>query len=181
MKVANRIIGLAVLVMAQLAQAQLGVGENTKLTAGGLASFGYAGDYGDAIPSSHGLNFGLDGKLSGYYYNPNFISFSATPYYNQSRSDSSSQSITGASGIDGTVNFFTGSNFAGSVTYRHDSGSPCTCGLGVLKEAAIARSLAPTRRPIPARAGSMCTRPTRFPASASTLISIPPPWTRKIG
>jgi hypothetical protein len=129
MKVANRIIGLAVLVMAQLAQAQLGVGENTKLTAGGLASFGYAGDYGDAIPSSHGLNFGLDGKLSGYYYNPNFISFSATPYYNQSRSDSSSQSITGASGIDGTVNFFTGSNFPGSVTYRYDRDSTGTFGL----------------------------------------------------
>ena len=129
MKVANRIIGLAVLVMAQLAQAQLGVGENTKLTAGGLASFGYAGDYGDAMPSSHGLNFGLDGKLSGYYYNPNFISFSATPYYNQSRSDSSSQSITGASGIDGTVNFFTGSNFPGSVTYRYDRDSTGTFGL----------------------------------------------------
>ena len=129
MKVANRIIGLAALVMAQLAQAQLAVGENTKLTAGGLASFGYAGDYGDAIPSSHGLNFGLDGKLSGYYYNPNFISFSATPYYNQSRSDSSYQSITGASGIDGTANFFTGSNFPGSVTYRYDRNSTGTFGL----------------------------------------------------
>ena len=63
-------LGLAVLAFAQLAsaqQSQLSVGENTKMTAGGLFTFGYAGDYGDAIPSSHGLNFGVDGKLDGYY------------------------------------------------------------------------------------------------------------------
>ncbi|HYW37647.1 MAG TPA: hypothetical protein VE957_06000 [Terriglobales bacterium] len=131
MKVANRIIGLAVLLLmtAQLGQAQLGVGENTKLNAGGLVSFGYAGDYGDAIPSSHGLNIGVDGKLSGYYYNPNFISFTATPYYNESRADSSYQSLTGASGIDGTANFFTGSNFPGSVSYRYDRNSTGQFGL----------------------------------------------------
>jgi len=81
MKVTNRIIALTVLVMAQLAaaQQQLSVGENTKLNAGALFTFGYAGDYGDAIPSDHGLNLGVDGKLSGSYYNPNFISFTATP------------------------------------------------------------------------------------------------------
>jgi hypothetical protein len=129
MKVANCIIGLAVLAMAQLAQAQLGVGENTKITAGGLFSFGYSGDYGDAIPSDHGLTFGLDGKLSGYYYNPSFISFTATPYWNQSRDDSSYQSLTGASGVSATANFFTGSHFPGSVTYRYDANSTGTFGL----------------------------------------------------
>lgn len=138
MKVARRIIGIAVLVMAEIMLGQfmvaqappaLTLGENTKLNAGGLVSFGYAGDYGDAIPSDHGLTFGVDGKLSGYYYNPNFISFSATPYYNQSRSDSSYQSLTGASGIDGTANFFTGSNFPGAVSYHYDRNSSGTFGL----------------------------------------------------
>jgi len=134
MAVAKRIIGMAVLMMAQLTLAQvapsaLSLGENTKMNAGGMFTFGYAGDYGDAIPSSHGLNWGLDGKLSGYYYNPNFLSFSATPYYNQSRADSSYQSLTGASGIDGTANFFTGSNFPGSVTYRYDRNTSGTFGL----------------------------------------------------
>jgi hypothetical protein len=129
MRVAKHIIGLAVLVMAQLAQAQLGIGENTKLNAGGLLSFGYAGDYGDQIPSNHGVNWGLDGKLSGSYYNPNFLSFTATPYYNQSRADSTYQSLTGASGVSGTANFFTGSNFPGSVTYRYDANSTGTFGL----------------------------------------------------
>jgi hypothetical protein len=132
MKVANRIIGLAVLVMAQLAaaqQQQLSVGENTKLNAGALFTFGYAGAYGDEIPSNHGLDFGVDGKLSGSYYNPNFLSFTAHPYYNQSRADSDYQSITGASGIDATANFFTGSNFPGSVNYRYDANSTGTFGL----------------------------------------------------
>ena len=132
MKVANRIIGLAGLVMAQLAaaqQQQLSVGENTKLNAGALFTFGYAGAYGDEIPSNHGLDFGVDGKLSGSYYNPNFLSFTAHPYYNQSRADSDYQSITGASGIDATANFFTGSNFPGSVNYRYDANSTGTFGL----------------------------------------------------
>ncbi len=136
MKVANRILGLVILVlvpmMAHLAtaqQSQLSVGENTKLNAGGLFTFGYGGDYGDGIPSSHGLDIGASGKLSGSYYNPNFLSFSATPYYNQSRADSNYQSITGASGIDGTANFFTGSNFPGAVNYHYDHNSTGTFGL----------------------------------------------------
>ena len=148
MRVARRIIGMAGLAMERIilvgiatvllttapvmvaqAPSALTLGENTKMNAGGLVSFGYAGDYGDAIPSDHGLTAGLDGKLSGYYYNPNFLNFSATPYYNQSRSDSSYQSLTGASGIDGTANFFTGSNFPGSVSYHYDRNSSGTFGL----------------------------------------------------
>jgi len=136
MSVAKCIIGLAVLVMAQFAYAQnqnqtpeLSIGENTKISAGGLFTFGYDGNYGNEIPSAHGLTWGLDGKLSGYYYNPNFLSFSATPYYNQSRSDSTYQSLTGASGIDTTANFFTGSHFPGSVSYHYDRNSSGTFGL----------------------------------------------------
>src|SRR5579864_5642497 len=136
MSLAKRIIGLAVLAMAQFAYAQnqnqtpeLSIGENTKISAGGLFTFGYSGNYGDVIPSAHGLTWGLDGKLSGYYYNPNFLSFTATPYYNQSRSDSTYQSLTGASGIDTTANFFTGSHFPGSVSYHYDRNSSGTFGL----------------------------------------------------
>jgi hypothetical protein len=133
MGVVKRILGLAMLVIAQFAYAQgppaLTVGENTKLNAGGLFTFGYSGDYGDAIPSSHGLNAGASGQLSGYYYNPNFLSFSATPYYNQSRNDSTSQSLTDASGVDGVANFFSGSKFPGSVGYHYDRNSSGTFGL----------------------------------------------------
>ncbi len=138
MKVANRIIGLVVLVMGQLVYGQnqpqsqspeLSIGENTKLSAGGLFTFGYSGDYGDVVSSQHGLTFGVDGRLSGYYYNPKFISFTATPYYNQSRNNSSYQSLTGATGISSNVDFFTGSHFPGSVSYRYDRNSSGTFGL----------------------------------------------------
>ena len=133
MTVAKRIIGLAVLVIAQLTFAQnnegISIGENTHLKAGGLLSFGYAGDYGNEFPSSHGFNGGIDGKLSGYYYNPNFLSFEATPYYNQSRNNSSFQSLTGASGVATSANFFTGSHFPGSVAYHYDHNSTGTFGL----------------------------------------------------
>ena len=134
MKVANRIIALTVLVMAQLATAQqqpqqLSIGENTKLNAGALFAFGYNGAYGDQVWSNHGLNFGLDGEISGSYYNPRFLSFTAHPYYNQSRANSSYQSITGASGGNATANFFTGSNFPGSFSYHYNTNSTGTFGL----------------------------------------------------
>ncbi len=133
MKVAKLIIGGVVLMMAQLAIGQqspsIALGENTKLSAGGLFTFGYQGDYGDAVPSDHGLDLGFDGKVAGSYYNPNFLSFTAHPYYDQSRADSSYQSITGASGVDGSANFFTGSNFPGSVSFNYDRNSTGTLGL----------------------------------------------------
>lgn len=137
MKVANCIIGIAALVMVQLVCAQspqapsheVSIGENTKLSAGGLFTFGYTGGYGDVIPSDHSLTFGLDGQVSGYYYNPNFLSFSATPYYNQSRANSSYQSLTKATGINTSANFFTGSHFPGSVSYHYDRNASGTLGL----------------------------------------------------
>jgi hypothetical protein len=137
MKVANYIIAITLFVMVQVAaaqqpqqpQQQLAIGENTKLNAGGLFTVGYQGAYGDAIPSNHGMDFGFDGKVNGYYYNPNFISFTATPYYDQSRANSDYQSITGASGVAGTANFFTGSHFPGGFSYHYDKNSSGTLGL----------------------------------------------------
>ena len=95
----------------------------------GLVTAGYAGDYGNEIPSSHGLNFGGSAQLSGSYYNPNFINFSVTPYYNQSRADSSFQSLTDATGVDATANFFTGSHFPGFASYNYTRNSTGTLGL----------------------------------------------------
>jgi len=138
MKATKYIIGLLLLMTAELVSAQsqpqsqtpeLSIGENTKLTAGGLFTFGYTGDYGDVLPSQHSLTFGADGRISGYYYNPNFISFTASPYYNQSRDNSSYQSLTGASGISSTVDLFKGSHFPGSVSYRYDRNSSGNFGL----------------------------------------------------
>jgi hypothetical protein len=119
--------------MAQLAAAQqqqpLSIGENTKLDAGGQFTFGYNGAYGTDAPSNHGLNLGFDGAINGFYYNPNFISFTAHPYYDQSRANSDFQSVTGASGVTSTANFFSGSHFPGAVNYNYSDNSSGTFGL----------------------------------------------------
>ena len=120
---------LVIIAMAHIAQAQVTIGDNTKMNAGGLFSFGYAGDYGNQIQSSHGLQFGASGDLSGYYYSPSFLNFTVNPYYNQSKADSSFESLTNASGVAANANFFTGSHFPGSVSYRYDYDSTGTLGL----------------------------------------------------
>jgi len=132
MKIKTGILGLlilALLVMAPTACAQMTVGENTKLNAGGLFTMGYSGDYGDQVPSSHGVDLGFNGTINGSYYNPNFLNFSITPYYNRSQANSDYQSITGASGVTGTANFFAGSHFPGTISYHHDDNSTGTFGL----------------------------------------------------
>jgi hypothetical protein len=105
------------------------IGDNTHLSGGGTATVGYAGDYGNETQSSHGLNFGFGGGFDGYYYNPNFINFNITPYYNQSKADSNYQSLTNASGVAASANIFTGSRFPGSVSYHYDYNSTGTLGL----------------------------------------------------
>jgi hypothetical protein len=123
------VIGLLLLVMIPLASAQLKVGDEVQMKADALFTAGYSGAYGDTMQSSHGLDFGLNGTVSGSYYNPNFLSFNLTPYYNQSQANSTYQSLTGASGVSGNVNLFTGSHFPGSVSYRDDYNSTGTFGL----------------------------------------------------
>lgn len=111
------------------ASAQVTVGDNLEMNASGLLTAGYNGSYGDLIQSQHGLNFGLDGTITGSYYNPNFLNFNITPYYNQSHFNSNSQSLTSSSGVNATVNLFTGSHFPGSVSYRYDRNSTGNFGL----------------------------------------------------
>jgi hypothetical protein len=126
-------VWFGVLALAQLAFAQgtqgAQIGDNTHLNAGALLTVGYSGASGDNIQSNHGLTFGATGTVSGYYYNPNFVNFNVTPYYNQSKADSDFQSLTNASGVAATANFFTGSHFPGSVSYRYDYNSTGTFGL----------------------------------------------------
>lgn len=107
--------GLMVLALPLGAQIQLG--DNLNLNANGNVSVGYNDIWGNDIDSSHGVNWGGDGTLAGYYYNPNFIAFTANPYYNQNSSNSTIQSISNASGVTLSSNIFGGSHFPGSVNY----------------------------------------------------------------
>ncbi len=83
----------------------------------GQVSAGYTADYGNQIPSDHGITAGGNGTLNGFYYNPNFLSFQISPYYNQSRTNSTSSSIADSSGLVASASLFSGSNFPGSVSF----------------------------------------------------------------
>ena len=120
---------LLFLLFAQGAKAQVTVGDNLSMNLNGLLTGGYVGNYGNQIESNHNLEFGGSAQLNGSYYNPNFINFNVDPYYNQSRANSSFQSLTDSSGVTANANFFTGSQFPGYVSYNYARNSTGTFGL----------------------------------------------------
>ena len=120
---------LLFLLMVQGAHAQVQVGDDLRMNAGGLITAGYAANYGDQVQSSHGLDLGANGQLNGSYFNPNFLSFSITPYYNQSRANSNFRSLTNSSGVEADANLFSGSRFPGYVSYHYAHDSNGTFGL----------------------------------------------------
>jgi len=112
-----RVLVAAVALAGAVASAQLKVGDNVDLSANGTISAGYTGNYGSDVQSSHGLTLGGTGTITGDYYDPRFLSFSVSPYFNQSRSNSDLQSITNATGVSASASIFNGSHFPGSVFY----------------------------------------------------------------
>jgi hypothetical protein len=99
------------------AAAQLQVGNELNLKANGNLFFGYSGTDSNDSGSSHGLAAGGAGNLSGSYYDPNFLNFTLSPYYDQSRSNSDYQSISNASGFNFGSSIFGGSPFPGSISF----------------------------------------------------------------
>lgn len=107
---------LGIVLLALPAVAQLEVKGFSNQLSGTLAS-GYTGSYGNQIGSDHSLSVGGTGTLSGFYYNPNFVSYNISPYLNQARDNSAYQSISNASGVNVDSSIFSGSNFPGSVNF----------------------------------------------------------------
>jgi len=97
--------------------AQVSIGDDVSLTGNGTISAGYNDSYGNQIESSHSLGIGGTAAVNGFYYDPNFLSFSVDPYYNQSRNNSNFASITNASGVTLSSAIFSGSHFPGSINY----------------------------------------------------------------
>jgi hypothetical protein len=105
------------LALAWPAEGQIQVGDNLNMNLNGIMSAGYNGVYGDPIQSSHGLNVGGNGTLSGFYYNPNFLSFNLSPYYNQARQNSDFRSLFNTGGVNFSSSIFAGSHFPGSIGF----------------------------------------------------------------
>ncbi len=97
--------------------AQLEVGNSASINLTGDLGFGYTGSYGNTSSSSHSTAVNGDATLTGYYYNPKFISFYATPLYNRSQANSGDQSITNSTSINAGASIFSGSHFPGSISY----------------------------------------------------------------
>jgi hypothetical protein len=115
-RVARVVAAGLLLCWARAAAAQVQAGD-LNMNLSGVVSGGYSADYGNQTPSDHSLNFGGTASLAGYFYDPNFLSFTLTPYLNQSRADSNYQSISDASGLNFSSGIFSGSNYPGSVNY----------------------------------------------------------------
>jgi len=96
--------------------AQVKTGELTSSLSGNIAP-GYTADYGNMTGSEHSWALGGQATYAGSFYNPKFLTVNATVFLNQSRANSDYQSISNASGVNITSNFFGGSHFPGSVTY----------------------------------------------------------------
>jgi hypothetical protein len=96
--------------------AQLKVGE-TSSRLSGLISPGYTADFSNVAGSDHTWTIGGTLNYSGSFYNPNFLSFDASLFLNQSRANSDYQSISNASGGTGSATFFGGSHFPGTISY----------------------------------------------------------------
>ena len=96
--------------------AQVKLGELSSHLTGTIAP-GYNANYGNMTSSDHSWALGGDATLSGFFHSPNFVSYNAAVYVNQSRANSDYQSISDATGINLTANIFGGSRFPGSVNY----------------------------------------------------------------
>jgi hypothetical protein len=110
------ILAVFLLALAPRASGQVSAGE-AKLNLNGTVSLGYTDNYSNLTGSDHGIAGGATADVSGAYFNPNFLSFDIQPFYNQSRDNSSSQSITAASGVNASAKVFGGSSFPGSISY----------------------------------------------------------------
>ena len=105
------VIGFAVGASAQVNAGEASMNLNANLSAG------YNDDYSNFGASDHGIGFGGTANLFGSYHNPNFLSFQVQPFYDQSRDNSTYQSLTSASGVSASTQLFTGTHYGGSISY----------------------------------------------------------------
>ena len=118
---------LGVLVVTT-ARAQVKSGD-ASMNMSGTVSLGYSEDTTNLSGSDHSFVGAGTADMTGSYYNPNFLSFDVQPFYNQSRLNSTFQSLTAASGVNANVKLFSGSDFPGSISYSRTYNSTGSFGI----------------------------------------------------
>jgi len=112
------ILAIFMLALAPRVSAQVNAGE-INMNLNGSVSVGYSDDYSNVAGSDHGIAGAGEANFFGSYYNPNFLSFEVQPFYNQSRLNSTYQSLTASSGVNASARIFGGSQFPGSISYSN--------------------------------------------------------------
>jgi hypothetical protein len=115
-KKTSLILAVLIFALAPCAIAQVSAGE-TNLRLNATASAGYSDDWSNNAGSDHSIVGAGQADLSGFYYNPNFLSFDIQPFYDESKLNSTFQSLTSASGVSASAKIFGGSHFPGSISY----------------------------------------------------------------
>ena len=110
-------LALAVLVLLVPARAQVNMGEAAMNLSGDV---GFAMDHLISEPTQTEWGLALDANLTGFYYNPKFLSFRVSPYYNTNRLNAVSNSIFSTKGISASGDLFSGSHTPINVTYQRD-------------------------------------------------------------
>jgi len=108
------------------AQTEMG-GLNMRLN--GNLGMGYDGSMEALGASSHSTNINGNGFFNGYYYNPNFLSFSAQPTYGRSQDNAESQGIFDGGGVTASANIFAGSHFPGTFSFSDNKNSTGAFGI----------------------------------------------------
>ena len=118
------IVAAGWLVLAAVASGQVNITENTAVNLSGNMTFGYNGLFSEV--TSNQLVFGGNADLTGYYYDPKFLSFRFSPYYNQQRVNSDYNSVFSGKGFAGSASLFGGSHTPVEVSYSRDWNSEGT-------------------------------------------------------
>jgi len=123
---AIRLVLMVLLLQAMPAAAQYQFGDTQLSKFNGILGAGYSGAFGNEQTSSHELGLNGSASLAGFYYNPDFLSFSVTPYYAENRANSDYRSVDNSSGVAFSSAIFSGSHFPGAVSYTRDYNSSGT-------------------------------------------------------
>ena len=91
-----------------------------QLAMDGDASVGYNASFGNQIAGTHNFDFGGSANLKGFYFDPKFLSFQVSPYYNLSRLNSNYRSDFDSTGVTAAAQLFSGSHTPGTFSYTRD-------------------------------------------------------------
>lgn len=126
---------IAVLLSVQLggvAFAQIQFGNLQLQHATGTLGAGYDGQINGGQDSSHDIGLNGSADINGSYYNPNFLSFNASTYYDRAQSNAGSTNLGTSEGYYLGSHVFGGSNTPGNLNFGQDWGKNSTYGVAGL-------------------------------------------------